>query len=192
MLICMSRFTRRIFTHRPQGKVSKILRTLRRTSVMRNQSHMLRSKAERQGGGERFQSLHLAIKPFLGVFAIPVCPAHSSPQIFYAESLQPFHSQVKTMVLVMEPLANTKPIRKTLSRLFGRAILAEQAHVIVAIISAAFSFLVPRGSTPCCGKVQQAVPVNTVNNRQQQFSRLLDAESLDFFRAKRRKIGRAS
>ena len=79
---------------------------------MRHHSHVFRGKAESQGGGERLQRFHLAIKPRFRVLPVPIRPAHSGAQIFHAQFLKPVHGQIKTMVLVMKPLANSQSIRK--------------------------------------------------------------------------------
>src|SRR6185312_3038423 len=111
-------------------------------------AQMLGGKAKRQRGGKRLQSLHLAIKPQLGILTIPVSPADSRAQIFDPKPGKPLHSQIEPVVLKMKPLADPESLGETFGRRFGRAVFTQQAHVVMPVICAAFSFLMSRGSGP--------------------------------------------
>ena len=67
----------------------------------------------------------------------------------------------------MKPLADAQAFRERTSRNLGRAVFAQKAHVVVAIVSTAFRFLVPGSGGPRGRKIEQAIPVNTFRDRQQ-------------------------
>ena len=63
----------------------------------------------------------------------------------------------------MKPLTDAHAGRKTLSSRFWRTILAQQPHVVVPIVGAAFRFFVPGRGRPGRRQVMQAVPVHALN-----------------------------
>ena len=64
------------------------------------------------------------------------------------------------------------------SRFWG-TVLSEQAHVEMAIIRRAFSFLVSRCGSPCLWQVKQAVPMHALDTPDQEFRRAAQAEVLN-------------
>jgi hypothetical protein len=82
----------------------------------------------------------------------------------------------------MKPLADAhRRVEMIKSRLRG-AILPDQTHIKMAIICAAFAFLVTGGRLPLPGQIEQAVPIDAFGAVQQQFTCPLQTEHLDFIR----------
>src|SRR5512146_190704 len=89
------------------------------------------------------------------------------------------------MVFEMEPLADSETGNKMISSRFRRPVFAEQTHVIVPVIRAAFGFLVTCGCGPRFWQVEKTVPVSAFHQRQQQLNSALKAEYLHLFGAER-------
>src|SRR5437868_1028446 len=82
----------------------------------------------------------------------------------------------------MEPLAEAHlrgVERELLERGFGRAVLAEQPHVEVAVVRRALGLPVAGGCGPLLRQIVEAVPVDARGPADQHFGGSLDAEFLD-------------
>jgi len=149
---------------------------------------MLRREAECQSDIERLQRPHLPVEPRIRVFAKAIGPAQTGSQMLYPKFLQPGDSIVETMILEMEPLANTergRVIAEMAHRQLRRAVFAQQPHVEMPVIGRTFGLPMPRGCGPCARQVIEAVPVNALRFSDQQFRRFFQAEFLDLFRPER-------
>src|SRR6476620_4716473 len=107
---------------------------------MRSDPHVLRSEAERESGAERLQRLHLAIKPCFRVFTVPIRPTYSSAQILHAKTLEPFDGEIQPRIFIVKPLADAHAAGKRFRGKLGRAVLAQESHIVMAIVGASFGF----------------------------------------------------
>src|SRR4051812_12940947 len=93
------------------------------------------------------------------------------------------------MVLKMEPLAEAQPrcvAPKVLQRQFRRAVLAQKAHVEMAVVGGAFGLPMPRGSGPCPRQVVKTVPVNARRLPDKKLGGAIHAPRLHLLRPKGR------
>ena len=115
---------------------------------------------------------------------MPIRPTDSRPQFFYAEFLQPFHRKIQAMIFEMKPLTDAQFGIEMIQRRFRRAISADQSEIKMTIVSAAFALTMSRRRFPGWRQIHEAVPENPIHFAEQQFRRALQAEHLNFIRAK--------
>src|SRR5687768_15461233 len=104
---------------------------------------MLGSKAVGERNIKTVECSHLPIEPVVGVLTKAVGPADAGPHVFHTKVAQQACCLVQSMVLEVNPLADTqlgRKVRELLQRELGAAVLAYEAHVEVTVVRGAFSF----------------------------------------------------
>lgn len=98
---------------------------------------MFRRKAKCECHLEIFESVHLPIKPLVGIRPKTVSPTDARAKMLHSEPPQPSNGVFESMIFEIEPLTNShvRPVTgKQLQRAFWRTILAQQTHVEVPVV----------------------------------------------------------
>ena len=134
-----------------------ILKEIHRgTGVVRNDSAMFGCEAKGQRDFKLCEGCHLLIEPVHCARSKTVSPAKACSQVTHAQSAQPPDCIVKSVVLEMEPLADSK-LRsarfEAAARRFWGAILAEQPHVEMPVVRRSLCFPVTCGRLPSAREI---------------------------------------
>ncbi len=178
--------SRHIPLHHLARKLGKLPRLQRRTGAVRSFPAGGWRKTQCNRRVKFRQGRHLPVVPLQRPRTAPVRPTDARAQFFHPHFSQPFHREFQPVVLEMKPLANAQFRAEVAQRRLGCAILANQPHVKMPVVSTALGLLMARGGLPLARQIQQAVPKNSLGAPQQQFRRALQTEDLDFIRPERR------
>ena len=126
---------------------------------------MLGREAEGDGDVERLERPHLPVEPARRASGRKLSAQLRPVRRWRTpRSLQPAHRVVEPVILEVEPLADAELGRvaraKCRSAQLRRAVLAQQAHVEVAVVGRALRLAVPRRGGPGARQVVEAVPVD--------------------------------
>jgi hypothetical protein len=105
--------------------------------MVRLNTAMLWREAESKGDIEFLQGGHLPVEPGFRVRSETIRPAQAGPQVTNAQHPQPFHCLIKSVILKVEPLADSH-IRSVVTKLFrGRfrcPVFPQQPHVEMPVV----------------------------------------------------------
>ena len=99
---------------------------------------MLGSETERNSHFEGLEQVHLPVKPLFGVWATVVRPTQARSKLSHAQALKLCGPILQAVIFEMKPLTDAQRWRvvgEQATRLFGRAVSAQQTHVEVPVIA---------------------------------------------------------